>query len=298
MKQRIALVTGGTGFTGSNLIRRLTSNGWRVHVIVRSNSNLSPLDSLSKQLHIHSHDGSTSGMIEILNIAKPDVVFHLASLVLTQHKPIDLLSLLQSNIIFATQLAEAMAESNTHNLINTGTFWQHYENKDYSPTSLYAATKQAYEDILQYYVEAKNFKVITLTLFDSYGPGDPRQKLFKLLKDATKSRQTLLMSPGEQLMDLVHIDDVVEAYVIAANLLLECKVASHERYSVSSGKPVKLKELVCIYEKVANTTIPIQWGGRSYRDREVMIPWSRGIPLPDWKPNISLFEGIKTVLSH
>ncbi|OYY42940.1 MAG: NAD-dependent dehydratase [Gallionellales bacterium 35-53-114] len=297
MIRRVALVTGGSGFTGSSLIRRLTENGWLVHAIVRTGSNLNLLDEKSEQLKIHIHDGSTSGMIAILALSKPDVVFHLASLVLTQHKPDDLLRLLQSNIIFATQLAEAMSENNSCSLINTGTFWQHYENRDYAPTTLYAATKQAFEDILKYYVDAKNFRVITLTLFDSYGPGDPRPKLFRLLRDANISRQTLLMSPGEQLIDLVHIKDVVEAYIVAANLLFDSKVIGHERYSVSSGKPVKLKELVRIYEKVANTTIPIEWGGRNYRDREVMVPWSRGNSLPDWRPRISLLDGIKSVLT-
>lgn len=296
--QRIALVTGGTGFTGSNLIRRLVSDGWLVHAIVRPDSNLSLLKEVTNQVRLHVHDGSTLGLIEIIAIAKPNVIFHLASLILTQHTPKDLVPLLQSNIIFSTQLAEAMAENKINKIINTGTFWQHYENKEYAPTCLYAATKQAFEGILQYYVDTKSLKVITLKLFDSYGPNDPRPKLFSLLKEANKSRQPLLMSLGEQLIDLVHIDDVIGAFILAANRLLIGNVDGHERYAVSSGNPVKLKELVCLYEKVANVNIPIQWGGRSYRDREVMLPWNRGIALPDWKPKISLIDGIRSILTN
>ncbi|MGY9053188.1 MAG: GDP-mannose 4,6-dehydratase, partial [Rhodobacterales bacterium] len=48
-KQRIALVTGGTGFIGVNLIKRLTSAGWIVHVIVRQKSDLNVLEGSIKK---------------------------------------------------------------------------------------------------------------------------------------------------------------------------------------------------------------------------------------------------------
>lgn len=296
MVQRAALVTGGTGFTGSHLIRKLVAEGWIVHVVVRPNSDLRQLGTDIDRITLHPHDGSTSGLIGIVAIAKPDVVFHLAALVLTQHTPKDVVPLLQSNLVFATQLAEAMAENGVGKMVNTGTFWQHYENSEYAPTCLYAATKQAFEAILQYYVDAKSFKVITLKLFDSYGPRDPRPKLFSMLREAGKSDQVLRMSPGGQLIDLVHIDDVAEAFIVAARRLLSGNVDGHQRYAVSSGNPVNLKDVVSTYEKVANVKLSIQWGGRPYRDREVMLPWNRGDSLPDWKPEISLAEGIKTIL--
>jgi nucleoside-diphosphate-sugar epimerase len=296
MVQRVALVTGGTGYTGSHLIRRLVAAGWLVHAIVRPNSDLKLLETDIGRIKIHFHDGATSRLVEIVSIAKPDVVFHLAALVLTQHTPKDVVPLLQSNLVFSTQLAEAMAENGIGNMINTGTFWQHYENKEYAPTCLYAATKQAFEAILQYYVDAKSFKVITLKLFDSYGPQDPRPKLFSMLREAGESGQTLLMSPGGQLIDLVHIDDVVEAFIIASCRLLNENVDGHQRYAVSSGNPVNLRVVVSTYERVANVKLSIQWGGRPYRDREVMLPWNRGDSLPGWEPKITLDDGLRTII--
>ena len=297
MPKKVALVTGGTGFTGSHLIRRLIADGWLVHAIVRPESNLRALENCLDQIKVHPHEGTTSNMVGILNIAKPDIVFNLAALTSAQHTVDNLVSLLECNIVFSTQLAEAMAENDINKIVNTGTFWQHYENREYAPTCLYAATKQAFEAILQYYVDAKAFKAITLKLFDSYGPNDPRPKLFNLLKEASTSKKPLLMSPGEQLIDLVYIDDVIEAFILAANRLLEEKVDGHERYAVSSGKPVKLKELVHLYEQVANVPIFIQWGGKPYREREVMLPWSQGVPLPSWKPKVSLLDGIKAAIN-
>ncbi len=292
----VALVTGGTGFTGSRLIEKLVADDWSVHAIVRPNSDLALLEKNIKQIKLHVHDGSTSDLVKIVADAKPDVVFHLAALVLAQHAPKDVEALLQSNLVFSTQLAEAMVENGVGNMVNTGTFWQHYENREYAPTCLYAATKQAFEAVLQYYVDVKSLTVITLKLFDSYGSDDPRQKLFTMLRNAGKATQPLLMSPGEQLIDLVHIDDVVEAFVVAARHLLGGGVNGHQCYAVSSGNPLPLKEVVRTYEKVTGVKLPIQWGGRPYREREVMLPWNQGTLLPDWRPRISLIEGIKTII--
>jgi nucleoside-diphosphate-sugar epimerase len=295
--KRIALVTGGTGFTGSYLIKRLVNDGWIVHVVVRASSDLSILSTVIDKIKYHRHDGSAAALIKIIAISKPDIVFHLAALVITQHTPEDIAPLLQSNLIFSTQLLEAMVVNGVSRIINTGTFWQHYENREYSPTCLYAATKQAFESILQYYIEAKTLNAITLILFDSYGPSDPRPKLFSLLNEASKSDKVLAMSPGEQKIDLVHIFDLVEAFVVASTHLLETDMVGCRRYKVSSGNLMKLKDIVSIYEMIVNIKLPIQWGGRPYRDREVMVPYLQGESLPGWSPKISLVDGIKTLFT-
>lgn len=182
-------------------------------------------------------------------------------------------------------------------IVNAGTFWQHYENKDYSPTCLYAATKQAFEALLQYYVDVRASRVITLTLFDSYGPHDGRPKLLNMLLRAGTSTEPFPMSPGGQFIDLVHIDDVVEAFVLAGERLLSDSVNAHERYAVSSGTPINLQELVGLYEDIAGVKLPVQWGGCQYRDKEIMKPWDRGEKLPGWQPRITLVAGIRSIIN-
>ena len=101
------------------------------------------------------------------------------------------------------------------------------------------------------------------------------------------------MSPGEQMIDLVHVDDVVEAFVLSAQRLVSGTVEGHERYAVSSGRPIKLRELVELFVRVTAGPLAIEWGGRPYRDREVMIPWNTGSPVPGWQPKVGLEEGIQ-----
>ncbi len=291
--RKTALITGATGFVGAHLAQRLFSEGWDVHAIVRHGSDISPLRMKQPALTVHEYDGSTKGMISIVAESKPSVVFHLASLFLAQHQPTDIEQLVLSNVLLGTQLLEAMIVNNAYSLVNTGTSWQHYENKPYSPVNLYAATKQAFVDILQFYVEATSLRALTLKLFDTYGPADPRPKLFTLLRKTAAEQQVLAMSPGEQLIDLVYIDDVVEAFVQAARLLMENQVVRHEEYAVSSRAVMPLRQLAELYGRVINKKLPIEWGSRAYRPREVMMPWSMGKTLPGWRPKIGLEEGIK-----
>jgi nucleoside-diphosphate-sugar epimerase len=290
-----ALVTGATGFVGSHLTRRLAADGWTIAAVVRPGSDADRLGPGVR--HVHVHDGTTDGMLALVGAARPDVAIHLASLFLVQHTPADVAGLVASNVLFGTQLAEAMARHNVTRLLNTGTFWQHFENRAGSPVNLYAATKEAFEAVLQYYVEADGLRVLTLKLFGTYGPGDPRPKLLALLRGAAASREPVAMSPGDQLLDLVHIDDVVEAYCVALDRLLANRVEGHERYAVSSGDPRPLRAVAAVFEEAAGVKLSVQWGGRPYRPREVMRPWDRGQPLPGWRPGVGLLDGFRRTLA-
>lgn len=104
------------------------------------------------------------------------------------------------------------------------------------------------------------------------------------------------MSPGEQLIDLVYVDDVIQACLLSAKWLMENKVSSMEEYAISSGNPISLKELIAVYGQTIGKPLSIEWGRRSYRAREVMMPWNtwnKGKRLSGWKPKIGLAEGIK-----
>lgn len=294
----IALMTGATGFIGSHLAKKLVENGWEVHIIIRPSSRVKLLDGILGSLSVHEHDGSTEQMFAIFETVKPDIVFHLASFNKTSHQPQDIVKMLDSNIIFSTQLVEAMLNSGVHCLVNTGTCLQHFENKDYSPTCLYAATKQAFQDMLIYYTETTPLQAVTLKLFNSYGPNDHRPRIISLLQQAAKEKKTLSLSPGEQLLDLVYIDDITDAYMIAADQLLRGKLGKNDVFAISSKKPIRLKDLVQVFETVTGTPMPVQWGGRPYHFREFMIPWDKGNVLPNWEPKITLEEGLRRIISE
>jgi nucleoside-diphosphate-sugar epimerase len=292
MTKRRALVTGASGFVGSQLARRLVEEGWEVHVLLRPGSSLDVLAPVIDAVTVHRFGGATTELVEIVRTAAPDAVFHLAAVFLAQHRPEEIETLIEANILFPTQLLEAMAANGVRLLVNTGTAWQHFENRDYDPVNLYAATKQAFEALLAYYVNALGFSVATLALFDTYGPHDPRPKLMSALWKAAASGQPLSMSGGEQLIDMVYIDDVVDAY-----LTTECALRDagpvQRHYGVSSGAPLTLKELVAAFEAALGVQIQVGWGERPYRPRETMQAWTRFDAPPGWQPRMQIKEGLR-----
>jgi len=286
------LVTGTTGFIGGHLVRRLLNDRHEIHALTRPETDQNPLDSTI----VHTHLGSTQNMIEIMEAAKPDAVIHLASLFIGEHKSADVEALINSNVVLSTQLAEAMSVNEVRLLINVGTSWQHYADADYNPVNLYAATKQAFRSVLSFYLETSDLRVINLEVFDTFGPNDQREKLFNLLNRLRVTGETISMSPGNQFLDPIYIDDVCDAFLVALKRLQSGQVKRSETYSVRSDDPIQLKELVKIYEKVSNIKLNVEWGGRPYRAREVMHPWSGGVTLPGWSPKISVEEGVKKLL--
>jgi nucleoside-diphosphate-sugar epimerase len=271
----------------------LVAAGHHTSVLVRSSSNLDQIDAVRDALHVFRVDERYDGLPAILSEAKPDIVFHLATYFVAEHCPEDIERLLTANILFPCRLLEAMAGVGIKNFINTGSGWQHFEDRAYRPLVLHAATKQAFEDLMEFYVDTGQVRATTLKLCDTYGPGDPRPKLFSLLFRLLESGEPLAMSPGEQELDLVYIDDVVAAYLMAAQRLLGGGTAPAEAFAVSSRRPVALRKVVAMFEEAMGCRLNIQWGGRPYRPREMMRPWSTGRLLPGWTARIDLPTGLR-----
>lgn len=220
---------------------------------------------------------------------EPDVIVHLATHFLATHVPADIPTLVRTNIELGTLVAEAASECGAA-LVNTGTAWQHYEGRPYDPVSLYAATKQALTDVLEYYVRVRGLCVREVTLFDSYGPGDTRPKLIPALMAAVRFGTVLPMSDGEQLIDLTYVDDIASG--IADVALTEPASGS---WVLRSRQPVSIRELIATLGDVVGKDVPVAWDARPVRDREMRSNWEFGQPPPGWAPRVSLTEGLRRV---
>lgn len=291
------IITGGTGFIGSRLCKYLIKNGWEVSIVARPTSKYSYLKEVKNDVEIYIYSGDINDLVSFFKRKNADVVFHLASLYLTEHDIRDVDEIVDCNVKFGVQILEAMKKSRTKLIINTGTSWQHYNGEPYNPVNLYAASKQAFESMLKYYTEAEDIRAITLKLFDTYGESDNRPKLLNLLGNLSSKNKKIELSKGNQLIDLVHVDDVVEAYNSAYNYLEKNKIIKMKDFAVSSGKTIKLYDLVSLFQEIIGENFPVLWGVKPYRKREVMEPWSTFEILPNWECKITLEEGLKKLYS-
>ncbi len=287
-----AIITGATGYIGSHVVRHLLGQGWNIGIIAQPEFGYGYIEDIRSQIDVFEYDGDINRLIGYFKGKNAGVVMHLAAAVITNYTPEQIPVLIRSNIEFGTQVLEAMKFSATRLFIGTGSYWQNYNSDTYNPVDLYAATKEAFEKILQYYVDAFGFRAVTLRLFDVYGEDDRRPKLWTLLRDIAGTDRSLDISAGEQMLDMVHVNDVAGAYEAAYRHLRENPGVHNEIFGVYTGEMKSLKEIVELYKKILGKEMKLNWGARPYKDREVMRPFEGYAKLPSWENNITLEMGL------
>jgi len=293
-----AVVTGATGYIGSHVVKHLLNHGWKVGIITQPEFGYGNVEDIKSHIEIFEYGGNIESLINYMKSADADVVMHLAAAVITNYKPEQVSTLIRSNVEFGTLVLEAMKFSKTRFFIGTGSYWQNYNSDTYNPVDLYAATKEAFEKILQYYVDAHGFRAITLRLFDVYGEDDKRPKLWTLLRDIAGTDKSLDISAGEQLLDMVHVSDVAQAYENAYILLNQDLKIKNEIFGVFSGVQVALRDVIKLYQVLLGNRLNLNWGKRPYRDREVMKPFDKYKKLPNWSITIGLREGLEKLSKY
>ncbi len=268
MKTRI-LITGGSGFIGSNFIKSTTS----LFDFYKVGREIPTLDSI--------------------RTFNPDILIHLSANTSFNNET-EIRNLIQSNIEFPSIITELFIQSGGKKILNIGSYWEHVNNLAYSPNSFYASTKKAFQDILQYYVDCKNIEVITLKLFDTYGPNDKRKKILRLVYEASQSTKKIDLSGGEQLYNLVHISDVIKGFKIA----LEQMDVGHQIYFLKSTQQLKLKKVIEIYKKINELDVDLIWGKYPYSKRDFFSDINVYPLLPNWKEEINLENGLKNLYQN
>ena len=173
------LVTGATGFIGTNLTRELRKNN-DLFILGQFEGDPEKLDLPGIVM-----TDDIQRLADYIKANEIEGIIHLASLYLTVHTSEQVKDLVLSNVYFGTAVLEAASLAGTVKwFLNTGSIWQNYNVKgdDYNPVNLYAATKQAFIDMAKYYSDVFGIRFCTLKLCDTYGPNDTRKKLFKLFK--------------------------------------------------------------------------------------------------------------------
>ena len=288
------LVTGATGFIGKEFIKSV-QNRYNIYVLVRKTSDTISLKNINCDIIIFNDYQEINKIFVDNNI---EGIVHFASNIIVEHNQDDIKGLIDSNITFGTFLLEACRITNVKWFLNTGTFWQNYENKNYNPVNLYSSTKEAFENIAKFYTETTNLIFITIKLNDTFGPNDTRNKIFNLWMSLLESDETLDMSDGEQIIDISYIDDIINAYETMIENFMQDDISKYNNktFVISNQEKPTLKELSKIFENVTNSKLNINWGARHYRDREVMKPYFSGINVPNWQQKFTLKKAMKNTI--
>ncbi len=297
-----ALVTGATGFIGSALTRRLAEEGIKVSCLVRRQSNAERLGPLPEVELIEVQSFRTSELQKALTGTIADVVFNLAASGVSQEDS-DPEIMLEGNVNLVMNLLLAIRQWKIRQFVHAGSCSEYglpmgreplTEQHPLHPISLYGAAKAA--SVLYGSALSARFNIpfVTLRLFGVYGIGEGPRRLMPYIIDHLRRDEPVDVTPGEQVRDYLYIDDVVEAFLRAAN-----SGDHRERpgiYNVCSGMPVSVRDVGETVAKAMDKPPQLlQWGKRPYRPDEPM--WMVGdnrrfVEATGWSPGVSLSEGI------
>lgn len=290
------LLTGATGYLGRHLTEALTAMDHELILLVRSADKLSPLlqNVVVPVTVIRIDDKDWK---EKLRAASPDGVIHLAAFLSSADDAATIDQLIDANIRFGTHLLDALKGRPLRFFINTGSFAEYNGNdvKMPEPAYLYAATKTAFRPILQYYQRLMGFRLLHVIPYTIYGRSGDAKKLIDYIYEALDAAVPVNMSPGEQVLDLIHIDDVIRFYL---QLLKhpDALTGSTGVFHLGTGTGTSPRQLCGILEKATGKKANINWGGRPYRDLDTMY----AVAPPDslagrigWKAEISIEQGIQ-----
>lgn len=287
---RIA-VSGTRGFVGSQVARHLSARGHQVIPIHRLVAHgAAACDTLpSDCIDVGSSDVDLQ---ECFDRVAPDAIVLVGAASSSGDGISDARDLVEGNVLLPSRLLAACRGARTRHALLLGTFWQEQRGTGQGPRNLYAATKQALVPIATHYAET-GMQITQLQLFDTYGPGDPRPKVYNLMLQAAIQGLSLDLSPGQQKIHLVHVNDVCRAIELA--LVAVPQESGFSTYCVDSQALISVQELA---EEV-RLLVPsfrFRLGARRYRSSEVMHPMCLHGRLPGWTPTIPLDQGLRMCL--
>jgi len=286
--QQVALVSGGNGFLGTALIRELIACGVTVHAL--GNRRQQSLSALLPSACIHVGERNSLQITELVGDIQPSTIFHLAAVSKEPETPSEIEAMIECNLRLGINLLFAASQQKTRPVfVNAGSYWQFGDSLRCLPNCLYAATKQSFHELMLYYRDKYRIPALTLILYDTFGPDDARSKLWNRLVAAPPAA-AIPLTRGEQVVHLVHVTDVVRAFLKAADLL-QSGCSLDPLYSVHSLHPRTLNDLVTELNIKAGLGLSLLWGNLPYAKDQIFDPWI-GEYLPGWQPHLDALEAL------
>ncbi len=193
------LLTGSTGYLGSNLAKELTQRGYSVACVVRNKNKLGRLNDLRRDVLILSIDDMQPDFRRI----HFDVVIHTACTY--ERGGSTLHDVLEGNFYFPMQVFQLALKSGVKRWINTGTCLP-------PETNSYALAKSQFVQWGKYFAEKGELQFINLVLEHFYGPAAPENQFIGWVIRKLRNNEPLRLTEGKQRRDFIYIDDVLHVY--------------------------------------------------------------------------------------
>ena len=301
------LITGGAGFIGSAVAKKLMDRGDKVVIIDNFNDYYDP--SLKEdrikiflkgyKFKLYRGDIRDAKLLEkIFRTEKIDKIIHLAAMAGVRNSIINPHIYADVNVMGSLNLLEMAVKYKIKNFIFASSSSVYGNNKKLpfsesdsvdKPMAMYAATKRADELMAHVYNHIYGINIIALRFFTVYGPwGRPDMALFKFTKNILKGKQIEVYNYGKMTRNFTYIDDIVSGVI---TILDKCK--EYDIMNIGGDKAEKLTRYIEVIEenvgrKAKKKMTPMQVG-----DVPATIADIKKLRKLGWKPTTRIEKGIK-----
>jgi CDP-paratose synthetase len=277
------LITGGTGYLGSNLIKFLVQKEIKISVLIRDNSNLSRINELNTNINLININKLEEALID----KKIDGIIHTATCYGRNGEFAE--EVINANLIFPISLIRLAIKHKLNFFINTHTSLP--KNLNY-----YSLSKFQFKEWLKFYSD----KIKLLNIIPEYifGPNDDETKFVTyVITKLVSNSKSIDFSSGVQLRDFIYIDDAVSAYyTILVNLE---DINTNTDIPLGSARTISLNNLVnLIITKTNKSATQLNFGKLPDRKGDVMesIADVSILKSLNWEPQYTLEEGIQKTI--
>jgi len=293
-----ALVTGGAGFIGSNLVDRLLIDGHKVAVI--DNFSTGKRENLNKEAEFFELD------IANLEAIKPifqnmDIVFHVAAIPRIGRSIENPAETFTSNVTGTLNVLLAARDAGVKRAVYSASSSAYgpqevmpiSEDMRTKPLNPYALSKYIGEELCWEFTDLYGLDTISLRYFNVYGPrvdaeGEYATVIAKFLRMKDEGVPLTIVGDGKQTRDFTYVSDVVQANVLASCI----KKGGGEIINIGGGSNHSVQEIADIIGG-EHVYVP----ERSGEVRDTLADISKAKRLLGWEPRVSLKEGINQLIN-
>lgn len=297
-----ALVTGGAGFIGSNIVSVLLKS--KVQVIVLDNLSTGYLQNVQTDDNVLFLQGDVRDDLTVLQgLRGVDTIFHLAASVGNRRSFLDPIADSAVNVLGTLRIMEAAKFLGVTKIVyssSAGIFGELKtlpirEDHPLDPDSYYGVSKLAAEKHLWAFHKMTGVGVVCLRYFNVYGQNqryDAYGNVIPIFADRIVKREKLIIyGDGEQTRDFINVDDVVTANLLAA------ESDGSGIYNASSGESITINRLAEMMQEAGGVRVGMEYAAPRLGDvrhsRADISAIGREL---GFQPQVSLAQGLRTYM--
>lgn len=291
-------MTGGTGFLGSHLVRKLVSMEAMIHVLARPRSTKYRIRDVRRSLHCIQGDIRIRKDVQrAVAVSRPEIIVHLAAYGVNPRDH-DAATIVKTNVLGVVNLLEASVDVAYERFINTGTCFEYgnrrTQDSEYligDPLNVYAASKTAAAQVCNLYHRRYGKPIVTIRPFTFFGPHERADRLIPSVILSILEGRTIRITQGVQTRDYTYVEDMADAFLLAA----VAEAAIGHLIDVGSGRDLAVRAIVERIRKLMGTNVPVAVGSVKTRHDEawrLCCDTTRAERILGWRPRMTFDEGL------